>query len=474
MRILALLLVALAVSLATGVRTADAASRPGGSGLPGFVRSPGARPCPRTPATGAAGSRANSILSPVGHFFGSLAGTALKPLLNFFVTWVVGGAATALRFTTSLLDASTRPALRSTWFSATYWRVATISALLTLPFLFAAAVHALVRADPTLLARAAFGYLPLAMIGVAIAAPLTSLVLAATDEMTSFVAAASGHADVTFLTRAAAGISSGSAVSQNPFLAFFVGLVTVAATLILWIELLVRAAAVEVIVLMLPLFFAAMVWPARRIWAVRAIETLFALILAKFAIVAVLSLGGAAISDSASGPATLLTGAVLIILATMSPWALLRLLPIHEVAAAAAGGLSRGPRIVAQGTAGTAIATADTTVGSAVVGAQWLSRQFSSDPLSDPGPAAPHEGGRTREALAPEDVHPTTRAGLGAVNGDTPPPPGSAPRPSAQPNDNRPPINAPFDQSREWAEPFVLGDSPDETMSAPRLLDRDE
>ena len=63
----------------------------------------------------------------------------------------------------------------------------------------------------------------------------------------------------------------------------------------LWIELLIREAAVYVIVLMLPLFFAAMVWPARRVWAVRAVEMLVALILSKFAIVAVLSLGGAAL-----------------------------------------------------------------------------------------------------------------------------------------------------------------------------------
>ena len=46
---------------------------------------------------------------------------------------------------------------------------------------------------------------------------------------------------------------------------------------------------------MLPLAFAALVWPARRIWAIRAVEVLVALILSKFVIVAVLSLGGAAL-----------------------------------------------------------------------------------------------------------------------------------------------------------------------------------
>jgi hypothetical protein len=478
MRIPVLLLTVLAVLavLATGARAADAAPRATGCGLPGLVRSPGARPCPRLPAAGANGPRANSILSPVGRFFGSLSAGAFKGLLGVVVSWVVASAAAALRFTVALVGGTTRPALGSTWFSATYWRVAAVSALLTLPFLFAAAIHALVRSDLSLLVRAAFGYLPLAMLGVAIAAPITTLLLAATDEMSSFVAAASSHSDATFLARAAAGLASASVINKDPFLGFFVALITVVATVALWIELLVRDAAVDVIVLMLPLFFAAMVWPARRVWAIRAIETLFALILAKFAIVAVLSLGGAAISQGGSGPAALLTGVVLVTLATMSPWALLRLLPIHEVAAAAAGGLSQGPRMVAGEAARTAKRSAVGGMDTALGGAQWLSRRFSSDPLDDPGPAGLRTGGHaTREALASEDVHPTTQAGLGAVNGDTPPPaPAAAPRPLAQPSDDRPPINAPFDQDREWADPFVLGDSPDETMSAPRLLDRDE
>ena len=132
-----------------------------------------------------------------------------------------------------------------------------------------------------------------------------------------------------------------TAVTESPFLAFLVGLFMIAAAFALWIELLMREAAVYVIVLMLPLAFAAMVWPARRIWAIRAVELLVALILSKFAIVAVLSLGGAAISAGAGhGSITaVMAGAVLITLAAFSPWALLRLIPLMELASGAAGAL---------------------------------------------------------------------------------------------------------------------------------------
>jgi len=254
---------------------------------------------------------------------------------------VILGARYLLEKTASVIGATTRPDLTSAWFSASYWRVAAIAALLTVPFLCGAAVQALLRGDVTLLLRAAFGYLPLAMLAIGIAAPVTMLLLSASDEMSSLVAAASGHAGADFLGRAGGLSLLFGLGGRTVFITFFVGLLTAAATLALWVELLVRAAAVDVIVLMLPLFFAAMVWPARRMWAVRAVELLIALILSKFAIVAVLSLGGAAMGHTLiSGPASVLTGATLVGLAAFSPWALMRLLPLGELAGAAAAGLS--------------------------------------------------------------------------------------------------------------------------------------
>jgi hypothetical protein len=179
------------------------------------------------------------------------------------------------------------------------------------------------------------------MLAVAIAAPVTMLLLAASDQLCGFVSSAAGNASAHFLARAGVAIGGLTAVTQSPFLAFLVGLFMIAAAFALWIELLMREAAVYVIVLMLPLTFAAMVWPARRIWAIRAVELLVALILSKFAIVAVLSLGGAAISAGAADQSltAVMVGAVLISLAAFSPWALLRFIPLMELASGAAGSL---------------------------------------------------------------------------------------------------------------------------------------
>jgi hypothetical protein len=252
---------------------------------------------------------------------------------------VVAGAQYALNETGKLVSSATTPDLRAPWFSAYYWRMAAVSVLLTLPFLFAAAIQAMLRSDITLLARSAFGYLPLGLLAVGIATPIGALLLVGSDEMSGIVSSAGGHGATAILERSV-GVGAVAGATGSLFVAFFVALFTVAAAVTLWLELLIREAAVYVIVLMLPLFFAAMVWPARRIWAVRAVELLVALILSKFAIVAVLSLGGAALGHTlVPGLQSLFAGTALVLLAAFSPWAMLRLLPLHELAGAAVGGL---------------------------------------------------------------------------------------------------------------------------------------
>ena len=318
------------------------------------------------PARGVADSACSAVSNGGGsvnaraNLFGGQLGGAANPLLSTGVgavatsaitagisVWVLGGAKFALRETAVVLGDTSSPQLASTWFSSTYWRVAGIAVLLTLPFLFAAAVQALLRSDLALLLRAAFGYLPLAMLAVSIAAPVTMLLLAASDQLSAIVSSATGNASTRFISLSVVSLA-GLTAAAGPFMAFFLCMFVVAGAVVLWIELLMREAAVYVIVLMLPLAFAGMVWPARRVWAIRAIELLVALVMSKFAIVAVLSLGGAALfsGTSANGHSVTaaLAGAVLLIMGVFTPWALLRLLPLAEVASSAVGSLSREMR----------------------------------------------------------------------------------------------------------------------------------
>lgn len=292
--------------------------------------------------SGRLGSAVKALLGQAASAASSHAGTALG--LAAIGLWVVGGARFALKEMSKVLGASTAPQLLTSWFSATYWRVAAIGGLLTLPFLFAAAVQALVRCDLTLLLRSTLGYLPLALLAVSVATPLAMLLLSGSDELASLVSSATGRSGSHALGVGAALSGTFSFFSNSPFFVFFYALLMVAGAVAVWLELLIREAAIYVVVLMLPLAFAALVWPARRVWAMRAAELLVALILSKFAIVAVLSLGGAAMAQLGHSITSPIVGLVLVTMAALAPWVLLRLVPMAELAAATAGSLRREAR----------------------------------------------------------------------------------------------------------------------------------
>src|SRR5437763_3573964 len=84
-----------------------------------------------------------------------------------------------------------------------------------------------------------------------------------------------------------------------------------------------------------------MIWPATSRWARRLVEVLIAIVLAKFVIISILSLASAAITNTTLGDSgggdvfeRMIAGAALLVLAAWSPFALLRLIPMMEIAAA--------------------------------------------------------------------------------------------------------------------------------------------
>jgi hypothetical protein len=325
---------------------------------------------------------------------GGAAASGVKAALSLAAigAWVLGGARFALHETAKVMSETTTPQLGTSWFSATYWRVAGIAALLTLPFLFAATIQALIHSDLALLLRTVLGYLPLAMLVVSVAAPATMLLLSGSDELSSLVSSAAGQPGSHALGLGAVLAGSLSALAGSPFLLFFLGLLTVAGAMALWMELLMREAAVYVVVLMLPLAFAAFVWPARRTWAIRAVELLVALILSKFAIVAVLSLGGAAMDQVGHSITAPIVGLVLVVMAAFAPWALLRLVPLAELAGGAVESLRSHGRTVARG--------AEHPYAVALAAEEWASTTTAemrrSVERASPAPvAAPSSGPRT-------------------------------------------------------------------------------
>jgi hypothetical protein len=283
------------------------------------------------------GSLAGKVLGKLGSFAATPVKEAAKVGLDAVSGWIVAGAEAMLQEVVKVISAVTTPSLSVSWFSTNYWQMAALAMLLTLPFLFAAAVQAVIQTNVAILVRAAFVDLPLAAISVTLAAPLITLMLAATDQMCSLVGGG-GTVGGRFLTQTASQLSG----AGSGFMLVVIAVVILLAGMVLLVELIMRSAAIYIVVLFLPIGFAAMVWPARRVWVKRLLETLIALILSKFAMVAILSMSVAALASLTASPSALttaFTAMALTVLAACSPWALLRLLPFTELAVSAASTL---------------------------------------------------------------------------------------------------------------------------------------
>ncbi|MCU1491210.1 MAG: conjugal transfer protein TrbL, partial [Acidimicrobiaceae bacterium] len=261
---------------------------------------------------------------------GLLAGPLVSSLLSGLTKWVIAGTASFVSSLGGVLGATTAPDFGG-GFTEVLSAVGKVGAVLSLPFLIAAVIQAIVRQDLGLLLRAAFVRLPVAFLLAGAGTEIVSLALGATDECCADLVRLGGGG-TQHLVGHVVSLLAGTGPQAPYFSGFaglFVALAAAAVALLLWLELAVRSAAVAVATLFLPLALAGLVWSATAHWARRLAETLAGLILAKLVIVGVLVLAGNTLSPQ-NGASGLVEGVALLLLAALSPFTLLRLLPMVE------------------------------------------------------------------------------------------------------------------------------------------------
>src|ERR1700733_8977597 len=298
---------------------------------------------------GCTGLDALNPICQVGSLGGSVAASGFESVLSGISQWVASGAEWLLTQIGDVLESTTTVDIGATWFRTHYEDMTALAGVVVLPMLLVSTLQAVVRQNPGQLVRTYLVQLPLALLLAVVAIQIVILSLSATDAMSDAVAGGT-NADVTSLL---SGVTTGLvAAAGDPTIASFVlllvALLIAGAAFVLWLELLIRAAAVYVAVLFLPLALATLVWPAVSHWCRRLVETLAALILSKFVIVAPLSLaagavssgtagsgggGGGGASGAGSGFASVLAGGALLVLSTFVPFAILRLIPMVEAGA---------------------------------------------------------------------------------------------------------------------------------------------
>ncbi len=278
------------------------------------------------------------LLDPISSLGSAIAKLAARAVFALFTTsarqaatWVVGQV---------LHVASTGSSIelgRGSWFAGTFPQVVPLFGLVLLPLALAGTIGAVLRQDPRRLARVWLVGVPVgAGAGTAVYA-LVRLALLATDELCGLLHPASAVATIT--------LSAGEDLAVAPELVqALVAVVILVGGLLLWFELVLRAASVYLALFFVPLAMATLLWPAVAGAAKRFVELLAVLVLAKLVIVGALVVGAGALGAEPGGVGASITGAAVLLLAAFAPYAVLRLVPIVELGAAAQlEGLSRRP-----------------------------------------------------------------------------------------------------------------------------------
>ena len=326
-----------------------------------------------------------AVTSAVSGAAQNVVSTAGDSALRSFTAAVAAAGKFFLEKVGHLIQGTTSPdVVNADWFTSQYRVMLALAVIIALPILLVSVAQSIVRADGMQAIRSAFVFLPLAAILSAVGPAMAQMLIDVSDWMSAALggnAAADAQKFMSDAGTALAGLGTGTLNPAAPVFGVLLGaLIVTLGALSIWLELLLRAAAIYISVLFLPLALAAMIWPAGWRWCRRLIEFLIAIIFAKVFIVAIINLAAAGLARGGLGDKFegVLAGGALLLMAAFTPVALLKLIPLAEAAVVTAGHQRAALR---QATAG---ATALTTSSSVVTG--MINTRFRSS--AGVGPAA--------------------------------------------------------------------------------------
>lgn len=194
--------------------------------------------------------------------------------------------------------------------------------------LLVATLQALRHGDTSSLWRVYFGVAPACVLAIVIARPAATLILQAIDQMAGG-ASSSVVAHEATLIGAFTNLSTTSTIPGFGVFLLCVGVVV--GGWLLWCELIVRSVVLTLLLVLVPVVVPLSTFPSMRRLGWRLGETFIAVASSKLLIVIALSLG---LDELEGGSATqAITGAVTLLLATCTPFVLLKVIPFVEQSA---------------------------------------------------------------------------------------------------------------------------------------------
>ena len=266
------------------------------------------------------------LFNPTSCVATSVAKATLGDLFDGLTSWILASVQWFLSASGHVLTSASDPSLVIRSASLEYATLLNLSAPLMLIGLLVATISALRHGDAGSLWRVYLGVAPAAVLTLALARPVATLILQAVDQLSSSAALSVVQHEQILAT---------SLISLTPsvpgFGIFILAVGVVIGTWLLWCELIVRTVVLTLLLVLVPVIVPLTTFPALRRVATRLAETFIAVAAAKFLIVITLSLGLNELTGSST--TQVITGAVTLILAAGAPFILLRIIPFIEQSA---------------------------------------------------------------------------------------------------------------------------------------------
>ncbi len=363
----------------------------------------------------------DDIIDGVGGLIGGAAEAAGEAVLDLVVQFVFGLIADAVASVTGAIveamDSTTAVDLSGGFFPALTpirQTVLGMSMALVLALFLISIVRSVAAGEPGAIIRAALVDVPSAMLLMVMSVTVAWILIRIVDEASLAVTGDVGAAMGEFT----ASLVVVEALTGAGLLGIIFGLLFVVGAILVWLQLLVRAALIYILIVLAPLGFATRAHPGTRQIARRTVEMGIALILSKFGVAVAFGVGATAIESSNSvvegegvNLAGMMAGVAVMLMAAFMPWLIWKVFPIVEAATAAAG-VERSPVKAAVSAASLGVA--------AGIGVSKLAGGGSMGAASGGGGAGGGGGGIPSSAPTPSGSSgggPGSRPGAGAVSG---------------------------------------------------------
>ncbi len=266
------------------------------------------------------------ILHPLSCVTHAAATTVVSGFFNTLTNWILNSVGWSLASAGTVLNSATEPSTVIRSATTEFNVLVTLSPGLLMVGLLVATLQAVRHGDAASLWRVYLGVAPACVLGIFLARPFATLILETVNQLSSSASSA-------VLDRQAelSSALSSVATAAPAFALFVLAVAVVIGSWLLWCELIVRAVILTLLLVLVPVIVPLATFPAGRRLGWRLAETFLAVAVSKFLIVITLTLGfDELLGDSAT---QVITGALTLILASFSPFLLLKVIPFVETAA---------------------------------------------------------------------------------------------------------------------------------------------